>query len=328
MNKNNQYSHIIDTIKDEQIKTIKEFNRYSISDSNISKRKMIECFEVLVNIILHSSYTNRIARDVSKNVSYYLLDQKVKKDFVQKRLLKELELAKSCTPESLALKISYWANRIAHRLEDEVMYSDSKESINRIFIKYYLNPRYNYDLISARKSLKNEDSEISKKLECILHKEIDKLGFINTPQKLNNLFLGLSIRNELWTLKLQMLQYILLTISKEQHPSVKVTYLRGHDCYINKTPALRLVIREVNGIAPVIMHCDKEKINEYLQKNNLKRLEPENSNKVINFAKSKVVGMHFVLNNDETYKLKKQAKQDPKIKTLSDIIYKGEKNER
>lgn len=64
---------------------------------------------------------------------------------------------------------------------------------------------------------------------------------------------------------------------------------------------MRLIIREINGVAPVVMHCDKEKVDDFLQENNIQSIALETSNKIIEFAENGKVGIHF-------YYMKKVAK--------------------
>ena len=39
--------------------------------------------------------------------------------------------------------------------------------------------------------------------------------------------------------------------------------------FISGSETIRLIIREINGIAPVVMHCDKEEIDDFLQQNDI-----------------------------------------------------------
>lgn len=167
--------------------------------------------------------------------------------------------------------------------------------------------------------------EIFKKLEEIVVEEHTALGDIDTVEKLNNLFLGLSIRNELWTLKQQLIKFIILNISRNNSSNVKVTALNERkDLSISGSETIRLIIREINGIAPVVMHCDKEKVDEFLQQNGIQPIPLETSTKVIEFAKNGKVGIHFILDEESRQVLEYEADENAKARILSDIVYRGD----
>ena len=259
------------------------------------------------------------------NVSTFS-DEEVNEEFIRDILLKELEIASSSSTESIALKLCFWANRIAHHLEDEVVQKQPKHKMNEIFIKYFLNPKYHYDLFNAR-DMKSGNilPEISKRLDEIASKECTTLYDTDTAEKLNNLFLGLSVRNELWTLKQQMIKSIILNVSRNNDSNVKVTALNEKDdLSICGSKTLRLIIREINGIAPVVMHCDKEKIDDFLQQNDIQPIPLETSNKIIEFAKDGKVGIHFVLDKENSEVLEYEADENTRARILNDIVYRGD----
>lgn len=312
---------IINTISNIQISVIKNFNMSTFSNQEVSKEKMLECLKVLLEIIMNSSYLDEVIRMTRQNISNTWFDTEVNEELVRKILLKELEIAKSSSIESIALKLCYWSNRIAHHLENEVMQKQPKHKMNEIYIKYFLNPKYNYDLTIS----KNISPEIANRLESIVIKECTTLCDINTAEKLNNLFLGLNIRNELWTLKQQMIKSIILNVSKKDNSNVKVTALNEEkDVAIKGSETIRLIIREINGIAPVVMHCDKDKINTFLKKNSIKPIDLENSDKIIEFAKNGKVGIHFILDEESSEILEYEADENPKARILNDILYRGD----
>lgn len=320
---------IINTVRDEQIKALKNFNISTFSDEEVDKEEMLNCLKVLLEIVMNSSYLDEVTRMTRQNVSSTWFDKEVNEEFVRETLLKELEMAKTSSNESIALKLCFWANRIAHHLENEVIQKQPKHKMNEIYIKYFLNPKYHYDFADTQ-DIRNGNipSEIAERLEEIVSKECTTLCDINTIEKLNNLFLGLSIRNELWTLKQQMIKYIILNISRNSTSNVKVTTLNEKkDVSINGSETMRLIIREINGIAPVIMHCDKEKVYDFLQQNNIEPIEIEKSNKIIEFAKNGKVGIHFILDEDDKEVLEYEADENSKAKILNDIVYRGDKED-
>lgn len=288
---------IINTISNEQIIALKNFNISTFSGEEVNKEQMLSCLKVLIEIIMNSSYLDEVIRMTRQNVSSTWFDKEVNEEFIREILLKELEIARINSTESIALKLCFWTNRIAHHLENEVIQKQPKHRMNEIFIKYFLNPKYHYDLFNVRDINNGTISpEIVKRLEEIVIKECTTLCDIDTVEKLNNLFLGLSIRNELWTLKQQMIKSIILNVSKNNTFNVKVTALNEKkDLSISGSETIRLIIREINGIAPVVMHCDKEKIDDFLQQNDIQPIALETSNKIIEFAKKRKSGNSFYI---------------------------------
>lgn len=317
---------IINTISNGQITAIRNFNISTFSDEEVNKEKMLDCLKVLLEIVMNSSYFDEVIRMTRQNISSNWFDREVNEEFVREILLKELETAKSSSTESIALKICFWANRIAHHLENEVIQKQPKHKMNEIYIKYFLNPKYHYDLTNARDlNNGNVTTEIGRRLEEIVIKECTTLCDINTVEKLNNLFLGLSIRNELWTLKQQMIKLIILNISRNNNSTVRVTALNEKkNLSISGSETIRLIIREINGIAPVVMHCDKEKVDAFLQQNDIGPIDAETSDKIIEFAKNGKVGIHFILDEEGSEILEYEAGNNSKARMLNDILYRGD----
>lgn len=317
---------IINTISNNQIVELKNFNISTFSDEEISKESMLDCLKELLEIVMNSSYFDEVVRMTRQNISTTWFDREVNEDFVREILLKELEAAKSSSTESIALKLCFWSNRIAHYLEKEVIQKQPKHKMNEIYIKYFLNPDYHYDLTSA-KNLNNGKCtpEVERKLGEIIIKEGSTLCDIDTVEKLNNLFLGLSIRNELWTLKQQMIKSILLNILRNNNSTVRVTSLNEkNDVSISGSETLRLIMREINGIAPVVMHCDKEKVDDFLQRNNIGPIDVETSDKIIEFAKNGKIGIHFILNEEGSEILEYESDENLRARILNDIMYRGD----
>lgn len=317
---------IINTINSEQIRALKKFNISTFSDEEVNKEEMIDCLRIFIEIIMNSSYLDEVIRMTRQNISSTWFDKEVNEEFIRGILLKELEMSKASSTESIALKLCFWANRIAHHLENEVIQKQPKHKMNEIYIKYFLNPKYHYDLSNMRDiNNGNIPPEIVKSLEEIVTKECTTLCDIDTAEKLNNLFLGLSIRNELWTLKQQMIKYIILNISRNDTSNVKVTALNEkNDLSISGSETTRLIIREINGIAPVVMHCDKEKVDNFLQQNHIQPIALETSNKIIEFAKNGKVGIHFILDEEGSEILEYEADENSKARILNDIVYRGD----
>lgn len=132
---------IINTISNKQIQKIKKFNIDTFQNKEIKKEQMLECLENLFEIILKSSYIDEIVRMTKQNISNTWFDKEINETFIMETLEKELQLAKSASIESVALKLCFWSNRIAHHLENEVIKKQPKHKMNEIYIKYYLNPK-------------------------------------------------------------------------------------------------------------------------------------------------------------------------------------------
>lgn len=316
---------IIRIISKEEIDTLKKFNMNSFSNE-ATKEEMTECLHALLNIVVKSSYLDEVTRMARNNISTEWFDRDVDNDFVEEILVKELKSAQTSSTESVALKLCYWSNRIAHHLEKEVMGKEKKHKMNALYLKYFLNPKYKYDPLIAKDALdRGNDSEEVKMLEDILQKEATFLEDIRTPEELNNLFLGLNLRNEFWTLKQQMIKSIILNTSKNENSPVKVTAINERkEVAINGNQTLRLIIREVNGIAPVVMHCNKEKIDEFLNENNINQIQEETSEPIKRFAQSGKVGIHFVLDEEGKEILDYEAGSKVTAQRLNNIVYRGE----
>ncbi len=112
---------IINTISNEQIMALRNFNISTFSDEEVNKEEMLNCLRVLLEIVMNSSYLDEVIRMTRQNVSSNWFDKEINEEFVREILLKELETAKVSSTESIALKLCFWANRIAHHLENEVI---------------------------------------------------------------------------------------------------------------------------------------------------------------------------------------------------------------
>lgn len=325
-----QEKQIIRTMSKDEINELKQFNKSTFSGNEVRKEDMIECLRKLLTIIVKSSYLDEISRMARNSISTNWFDREMDSELVEEILAKELENAQTSSIESIALKLCYWANRMAHHLEKEVVGKEKKYKMNELYVKYYLNPKYQYDLLEMREILKEgKTNKELQKLESILQKEAITLEKIKTPEQLNNLFLGLTIRNELWTLKQQMLKTILLNIERNHNSPVKVTALQEkEEVAINGSETLRLIIREINSIAPVVMHCDREKIDNFLRENEIDCIHEETSSEIIRFAKSGKVGIHFILDEEERDILDYEASTNITAKRLNDIMYRGEEDGR
>lgn len=319
-------TQIVRVISKEQINSLRNFNMSTISNSEINREEMLECLHSLLTIVVNSSYLDEITRMARSSISTEWFDKEFDKELVEQILVKELESAQDASTESIALKLCFWSNRIAHHLENEVVGKEKKFRMNELYLKYFLNPKYKYDLLDTREAIKEDrDTDATRKLEEILINERASLEEIKTPEELNNLFLGLNIRNELWTLKQQMLKTILLNVAKNENSPVKVTALNERkEVAINGAETLRLIIREIDGIAPVVMHCDKTQIDDFLVENNIPSIPEETNERIIRFAQNGKVGIHFVLDEEDREILEYEAGDSPSAKRLRDILYRGE----
>ena len=317
---------IINVISTEQITSLRNFNISTFSEIEINREEMLECLHSLLIVIVNSSYLDEVTRMARGSISTEWFDREFDNELVEQILVKELEAAQNATTESIALKLCFWSNRIAHHLENEVVGKEKKFRMNELYLKYFLNPKYKYDLQDTRDAIKQgKDTDATRNLEDILIKEAVTLEEIRTPEQLNNLFLGLNIRNELWTLKQQMLKIILLNVAKNENSPVKVTALNERkEVAINGGETLRLIIREIDGIAPVVMHCDKNQVDEFLLENNIPSIPEETQERIIRFAQNGKIGIHFVLDEEDREILEYEATDSPSSKRLRDIIYRGE----
>ena len=317
---------IINVISTEQITSLRNFNISTFSEIEINREEMLECLHSLLIVIVNSSYLDEVTRMARGSISTEWFDREFDNELVEQILVKELEAAQNATTESIALKLCFWSNRIAHHLENEVVGKEKKFRMNELYLKYFLNPKYKYDLQDTRDAIKQgKDTDATRNLEDILIKEAVTLEEIRTPEQLNNLFLGLNIRNELWTLKQQMLKIILLNVAKNENSPVKVTALNDRkEVAINGGETLRLIIREIDGIAPVVMHCDKNQVDEFLLENNIPSIPEETQERIIRFAQNGKIGIHFVLDEEDREILEYEATDSPSAKRLRDIIYRGE----
>lgn len=313
-------------ISNEQITSLRNFNMSTFSESEINREEMLECLHSLLTIIVKSSYLDEITRMARSSISTEWFDREFDNELVEQILVKELEGAQNATTESIALKLCFWSNRIAHHLENEVVGKEKKFRMNELYLKYFLNPKYKYNLLDTREAIKQgRETDATINLEEILIKEAVTLEEISTPEELNNLFLGLNIRNELWTLKQQMLKTILLNVAKNENSRVKVTALNERkEVAINGSETLRLIIREIDGIAPVVMHCDKGEIDAFLVENNIPSIPEETHERIIRFAQNGKVGIHFVLDEEDREILEYEAEDNPSAKRLNDVLYRGE----
>lgn len=316
---------VIKILNPEQMKAIRVFNGSKHSNQEKSKEDMISCLGTLMQIVRTSSYFDEIVKSTKRGISRTWFDRDVDKDFISEVLERELTDLEDAPVESIALKLSFWANRIAHHIENEVIGKRGKGNMNYLYSKYFLNPKYKYDLTSSRDKL--EEGNLCKArqtLEEILRREPKKLEGIDSPEELNDLFIGLNFRNELWTLKHQMIKTILSNIGKNENSPIKVTAVEEDKQFIENSPTLRLIIREVNGIAPVIMHCRKEHIEDYVKRNGLDSIPEETSEKLINFSQKSKIGIHFVLSDEDVEVLQYEATERSSARRLQNVFYKGE----
>lgn len=316
---------IIKILSPEQIKAVRAFNGSKKNNREKSKEDMISCLGTLMQIVRTSSYFDEIVKSSKRGISRTWFGRDVDKDFISEILERELASLEDAPIESIALKLSFWANRIAHHVENEVIGKRGKGNMNHLYSKYFLNPRYKYDLISSREKL--DEGTLCKTrqtLEEILRREPKKLEGIETPEQLNDLFMGLNFRNELWTLKHQMIKTILLNIGKNEKSSIKVTSVEENKQFIENSPTLRLIIREANGIAPVVMHCKKDYIEDFVKRNGLDPIQEETSERLISFSQKSKIGIHFVLSDEDVEALEYEATERSSARRLKSVFYKGE----
>lgn len=319
---------IIKILNPEQMKALRVFNGSKHSNQEKSKEDMIECLKMLMTIVTTSNYFDEIVKTSRRGISKTWFDRDIDKDFISEILKRELSSLEDTSVESIALKLSFWANRLAHHIEDEVIGKRGKGNMNHLYSKYFLNPKYKYDLTTSKDRLYDgTDCKARQTLEEILRREPKKLEGIDAPEQLNELFIGLNFRNELWTLKHQMIKTILLNTARNESSPIKVTAIDEDKQFIENSPTLRLIIREINGIAPVIMHCRKEHIEDFVRRNGLNPIPEETSEKLINFSKKSKIGIHFVMSEEDAEILEYEATERSSAKRLHNVFYKGEQDD-
>ncbi len=87
-------------------------------------------------------------------------------------------------------------------------------------------------------------------------------------------------------------------------------------------------IREKNGIAPIIMHCDRKKLEEFLLEYGLETIPYETSHDIIEFAQDGKIGIHFTLDEYGMEIFEYEAAENPSAEKLYNIMYRGKENER
>lgn len=321
-------NRIINIITPEQIALIKLINRKVIVAENMERDSLQRLLITLIEIVRSSSYLNEVTIMTKRNISNTWFDIDIDEEFVKDVLDKELKSVKNAPDENIALKITYWANRIAHHVQEEVIPKNNKmHHVNELYIQYFLNPKYNYDVTSKR-SLSNE-KRIKQMLEKVIIENAVKIDGINSPEQLNDLFFGLTLRNELWTLKQEMLKIMLLYNLSKEKTSIKITALpEDENVTIRGKKTMRMIIREVNGISPIVMHCDGDKVDEFLQANNFPPIPIEDSENIIEFARDGKIGIYFTLDDENKEILDYEAScNSGKTPVLNEILYRGDEYE-
>lgn len=338
--KNRIYSNMT---RDEILK-MREFNKTTFQKKHLSKQEIIEYLQMFYDMILRSTYVGKIKDIFSRNVSDTWFEQaedglkEVKMDggIVRNILKKEKESLEDCSEESLALKTCYWGNRIAHSIGADTMKDScwvnrsaynsrgdiikTRHSMHEIYVKYFLNPKYKYgldDLLDYRENKK--DPNFIAWLDEILRKERRMFNNSNSRDRVVNLFLGNYLKNELFTTKAQMLKELFYFHSKAENPNVLLTYVPEvkEDISIKREPVVRLIAREKNAIAPVVMHTDTATFEKM-------QVAEETNSEVAKFAQKGSIGMHFILSEEELEAFESLANTNGKVKQLSDIMLRGE----
>ena len=216
---------VIDTITQKEYDDLKLMNKKGFQ--KISKEDMLLTLETLIGRVMNSKYLDTVTDFKRGSISTTWNGKDVNSEFVKLRLKSEMEAARECSPENLALKVCYWSNRIAHQIETEVIDGAKKRNINTVFRRYALDPTRKLDFIRLREAAKTgEPEEDYEFLLTVLENERDLLGDINTPEALGNMFLGLSIREELYNVKQDMIKAMLLEAARNPDSKVKVKALK------------------------------------------------------------------------------------------------------
>ncbi len=323
-------NRIYQNITRDEILKMREFNKATFHKKHLSKQEMSEYLEMLYDIILHSNYICQIRDSFEKNVTDTWIEssdegfEKVKmSDEVVKNILKkEIESLENCSEESLALKVGYWVNRMVHNVEKDTIRGRKKYEMNHIYTKYFLNPKYKYgleDLLDYREGNASED--FANWIDDILHQERSAFENSNSKDRVVNLFLGFYLKNELFTTKAQMLKELIHFHSEAEKPNVLLTFVPEvkDDISIKREPTVRLIAREKNAIAPVVMHTDASTFEKI-------QVPEEQNPEVAKFAQRGRIGMHFILSKEELAALESLVGTNEKLKQLSDIMLRGEED--
>lgn len=326
-----QNRRIFKIIKSEEILEIRQFNKNTFKDATISKQELIQLLEKIFDIILRSSYIDKIRDMFTQNISDIWLQEinddlnevEINKEIIKNILNKELENLEECSEESIQLKICYWSNRMAHDIEDCAMGKKLKHKMNTIYIKYFLNPKCKFgveDLLNYRDG--KQDIEFNSWLDKILYNERESLEYSQSRDEIVDILLGIHLRNELFTTKKQMVRELLKTVPKSRQTDILLTCIpeEKEEVSIMGDKTIRLIIRERNAIAPVVMHTTQS---------NLEGIEPkeETNEDIMNFAKKGKIGIHFVMSEEELFALEYLADTKIKVQELSDMMYKGEEKD-
>lgn len=311
---------LINTITREDIESFRKINQKGFA--NATREDMLEVLTALLNAVKESGYLTYVTQMKIHNVSEEWGDRVVDDEFVCQRFDEELEDAKSCSLESLALKICYWSNRVAHQIEKEVVGSINKRQKKNVYTRHCVNTKKKIDVFELRNTART--GEPKKKLNLlynILKSERKNLADIDTPEKLTDMFLGIQIREELYSVKQEMIKrqlYEVGTKSVEDSSLVITALEETKNMQINGSPTLRLVIREVGGLAPVVMHCNKNVIGEFLERNSLPEIPIETDPEIADFARGRegVVGIHFTLSDEDRQIVAQKLEHNPRVDRL------------
>lgn len=310
---------VIDTITQKEYDDLKIMNKKGFDE--FTKEDMLITLESLLGRVMSSKYINTVTDLKRGSISPTWDGEDVNSKFVSSRLKSEMDAAREASPESLALKICFWANRIAHQIETEVVDGAKKRNLNTVFRKYALDPTRKLDFIGLRETAKTglpeDDYEF---LLQIIENEKDLLGDIDTPEALSNMLLGFSIREELYNVKQDMIKFMILMANKNPESKVKVTVLEElKRMSIKGGKTIRFVMREVDGIAPVVMHCGQEPMEKFLEEYNLPPFETEQDKELAKFARGKegIIGIHFTLTENDRRIVRMKLGKNERIDRLN-----------
>lgn len=118
-----------------------------------------------------------------------------------------------------------------------------------------------------------------------------------------------------------MLKELIHFHSEAEKPNVLLTFVPEvkDDISIKREPTVRLIAREKNAIAPVVMHTDASTFEKI-------QVPEEQNPEVAKFAQRGRIGMHFILSKEELVALESLVGTNEKLKQLSDIMLRGEED--
>ncbi len=330
----NDDERIIKNINFEQIGTFRNFNQKAYSNTEITRQDKLKLLNNLLDMVSKSSYVDELTKMARNNISQNWFDRPLDKEFVSEILMNEKNTIPSLSDAQLSVRVCYWANRVAHRIEKEAKGDGKNHLLNEVYVQRFLDKKYNYDLKSVTEKVRGKrDNEIDrsdrgiKGLTYTLKEKREELGSIDTLEKLNDLFLGYNVRNELWAVKRNMIREVIRDVARDKDCGIRVAIIEEDNQHVSVSgrESVRFGIFENNAITPIIMHCDKEELenhlNKYISPEDMSRATMKTNDELIQFArKGGKTGIYWKLSNYEQEILELEGASNPNAARLHKIL--------